>query len=392
MIIENEGTYTLKYTATDSCGKTTEVDRELVVKDIPKVYGIFWDSGKSSPSLERTDLSADFADPSPAVNNGTGSSPFDDIMPWSGIEVVEDATAGTLVKIPKYFYKITWEGESETTLNNMRLQISPQEQDGFLVSPAHADRGDGVGERDFVYVGRYHCCDTNYKSLTGIVPKTRMTRADFRTSIHNLGADIWQYDYAMFWTIAMLYLVEFADWNSQAKIGIGCGNGSAKEAMGATDAMQYHTGTNAMDRTTYGQVQYRHIEGLWSNVEDWCDGIYFDSTNSYAIKNPADFSDTSNGTSLGAIWITNHYIRRYSHGIPGFEYALMPQTNTTASGTTYVCDHSNNTDSTNVLAVGGFYTQNASNVPQFGLFHQDRNTTSRTRDWIGSRLMKLPSA
>lgn len=33
MIIDNAGTYTLRYTATDDCGKTTTVDRELVVEE-----------------------------------------------------------------------------------------------------------------------------------------------------------------------------------------------------------------------------------------------------------------------------------------------------------------------------------------------------------------------
>lgn len=33
MIIDNAGTYTLRYTATDDCGKTTAVDRELVVAE-----------------------------------------------------------------------------------------------------------------------------------------------------------------------------------------------------------------------------------------------------------------------------------------------------------------------------------------------------------------------
>lgn len=38
MIIDNPGTYTLKYTATDSCGKTTTVDRELVVALPPEEF------------------------------------------------------------------------------------------------------------------------------------------------------------------------------------------------------------------------------------------------------------------------------------------------------------------------------------------------------------------
>lgn len=384
MIIDNAGTYTLRYTATDDCGKTTIVDRELVVAEPVHLYGVIWNAGEHS-DWTRIGDSALFESPQPAINNGTGSSPFDDIYPWSDIEVVEDANAGTLVKIPKYYYKRTI-----NDAGTIELMISPDEQDGFSVSPAHADRGDGVGERDVVYVGRYHCCDANYKSATGDIPKTNTTRANFRTEIHNLGTDIWQYDYAMFWTIAMLYLVEFADWNSQSMIGVGCGNGSAKEAMGSTDAMQYHTGTNALTRSDYGQVQYRHIEGLWSNVYDWCDGIYFDSTDVYAIKNPAMFSDTTNGTNIGAQFKNNGWISNFispTVGV-GFDYALLPQADTTTPNR--ITDYAKYNNTNPVLCVGGYYTQNS---PQdLGLFYQERNTADRTRGWIGSRLMKLPNA
>ena len=165
----------------------------------PHIYGAEWD-GSSSPAWTRTDDSADFADPSPAVSNGNGSSPFDDCMPWSGMKRVEDSEAGTLVEIPKFWYKWTRTGSA------MKLQIADSEVDGFFVSPAHADRGDGTGERDVVYVGAYHC-DSNYKSTTGMIPKVSMTRANFRTNIHNLGNNVWQWDYAMYWTIMMLYLV-----------------------------------------------------------------------------------------------------------------------------------------------------------------------------------------
>lgn len=384
MIIDNAGTYTLRYTATDDCGKTTTVDRELVVAEPVHLYGVIWNAGEHS-DWTRIGESALFESPQPAVNNGTGSSPFDDIYPWSDIEVVEDANAGTLVKIPKYYYKRTID-----ISGTIELMISPNEQDGFSVSPAHADRGDGVGERDVVYVGRYHCCDANYKSATGDIPKSNMTRDNFRTEIHNLGTDIWQYDYAMFWTIAMLYLVEFADWNSQSMIGVGCGNGSAKEAMGSTDAMQYHTGTNALTRSDYGQVQYRHIEGLWSNVNDFCDGIYFDSTNVYAIKNPAMFSDTTNGTNIGAQFKNNGWIRNFispTVGV-GFDYALLPQADTTTPNR--ITDNASYNNTYPVLCVGGYYTQNTSQ--QYGLFYQNRLDADRKRAWVGSRLMKLPNA
>lgn len=384
MKFDEAGTYKLEYTATDGCGNTTTEDR-LVTVTPPPYYSAIWD-GSSNSAWTRADLAADFPDPNPAVANGTGSSPFDDIMPWSGMQIVEDAEAGTLVSIPKYWYKWTRDGVS------MKLQIANEPQDGFFVSPAHANRGDGVGERDVVYVGRYHCSNVDYKSASGVTPKVSTTRADFRTAIHNLGTDIWQYDFALYWTICMLYLVEYADWNSQAKIGYGCGTNTSVGNEGATDSMQYHTGTNAADRTTYGEVQYRHIEGLWSNVYDFCDGIYFNNTDVYCIKNPADFSDTVGGTLVGTrANATNEIASFFEPSATGFEYALYPNTVVSNSNfDTYVCDTCGFSASGVVLHVGG-YSGNRNR--RFGLFYQsgDRNA-SFSGGGAGSRLQKLPNA
>lgn len=345
----------------------------------PAIYGVEWD-GSSNPKWTRTDDAASFADPEPALNNGTGSSPFDDILPWSGMVKEEDATAGTLVKIPKYYYKWTRNGAT------MKLQIADGPEDGFLVSPAHADRGDGEGERDYVYVGRYHC-NSSYKSAAGAQPLGNITRATARTNIHNLGATYWQYDYAMYWTIMMLYLVEYANWNSQATIGYGCSAGSAKFNMGATDAMTYHTGTSAASRTTYGSVQYRHIEGLWDNVYDWCDGIYFSGTNVYCIKKPANFSDTANGTLVGTRATAGGYISAWTNPTAaGFEYALYPSA-VSGSETTYVCDYCNYYSSGVVLCVGGYYDQYQSP----GAFYLvGSNVASGASAIVGCRLQKLP--
>ena len=348
------------------------------VKPTMNIYGAEWDGG-SNPAWTRTDAAANFPDPQPAVNNGNGSSPFDDIMPWAGMVIYNDATAGTLVAIPKYYYKWTRTGSA------MKLQISPDPQDGFFVSPAHADRGDGQGERDYVYVGRYHC-NTSYKSQAGSQPAANMTRAAARSSIHNLGSTYWQYDYAMYWTIMMLYLVEYANWNSQATIGYGCSPSDAKFNMGATDNMVYHTGTSAASRTTYGSVQYRHIEGLWDNVYDWCDGIRFSGSTVYCIANPASFSDTS-GTNVGTRATSSGWISGWTNPTAdGFEYALYPNA-VSGSKTTYVCDYCAYKGSGVVLRVGGDYGQGQG----LGAFYLHGNGTASDEGAdVGCRLMKLP--
>lgn len=340
------------------------------------IYGAVWD-GSSTTAWTRTDDAASFADPVPAVNNGTGSSPFDTLMPWSGM-VKEERTGGTMVKIPKFWIKWTKSGDS------LALQIADYAADGFIVSPAHQDRGDGVGERDFVYVGRYHS-GANYKSTTGVAPKARITRSTARSSIHALGSSIWQYDFAMWQTIFMLYLVEFADWNSQAKIGYGCGNNSSTESVGATDTMLYHTGTVKPNRTDYGVgVQYRWIEDLWGNVYDWLDGCYYNSGGLNLIKNPTNFSDNSGGTNIG----------RLGNGFPkvmsvataaGFEYAIYPTT-AGGSGSTYVPDNWYFNSSSPCLEVGGYYLQGL----DCGLFNVYCGTESNTYRNSGCRIQELP--
>lgn len=350
-----------------------------VTVSFAQIYGVQWD-GTASTTWSRTDAAETFMNPTPAVNNGNGSSPFDTIMPWAGMVVEDDATAGKLVKIPKYWFKWTRSG------NGMKLQISNGPEAGFHVSPAHADRGDGKGERDYVYVGRYHC-NTSYKSQAGSQPAANMTRAAARSSIHNLGSTYWQYDYAMYWTIMMLYLVEYANWNSQATIGYGCSPSNAKFNMGATDNMVYHTGTSAASRTTYGSVQYRHIEGLWDNVYDWCDGIRFSGSTVYCIANPASFSDTSGGTNVGTRATSSGYISGWTNPTAdGFEYALYPNA-VSGSETTYVCDYGNYSASGVVLRVGGNCGQDQYN----GAFCLIGNVAASSAiAYIGCRLQKLP--
>ena len=350
-----------------------------VTVSFAQIYGVQWD-GTAATTWSRTDAAETFVNPTPAVNNGNGSSPFDTIMPWAGMVVEDDATAGKLVKIPKYWFKWTRSG------NGMKLQISNGPEAGFHVSPAHADRGDGKGERDYVYVGRYHC-NTSYKSQAGSQPAASMTRAQARSNIHNLGSTYWQYDFAMYWTIMMLYLVEYADWNSQATIGYGCSPSSQKFNMGATDAMIYHTGTSAASRTTYGSVQYRHIEGLWDNVYDWCDGIRFSGSTVYCIANPASFSDTSGGTNVGTRATSSGWISGWTNPTAdGFEYALYPNA-VSGSETTYVCDYCNYSASGVVLRVGGSYGQ-GQNRGAFCL--NGSNSASGANASIGCRLQKLP--
>lgn len=368
----------------------TNAIRKVYRQPESEYYGVEW-GRVASPVWTRVGAAEGFSDPVPYIlgmSAGDYSSPFDNIYPWSGMVRVTDPEAGELVKIPKFYYR--WVNDA----SKMRLEIRGSAADGYHTSPAHIDRGDGHGERDYVYIGRYHCSSTDYKSTSGVTPKVSITRASARSAISALGATVWQMDHAMWWTIGMLYLVEFANANCQGMIGYGRGNGSGVQAMGYTDSMPYHTGTTLSSKTTYGaSTQYRNIEGLWDNCCDWCDGIYFNNASIYHILNPANFSDSAGGASTGTRTTTNGLaITGFTFpAVTGYEWAGYPGNgdvgDSTSTGSDYFCDNEYNGSTGVVLFVGGSYQQ----ALYYGLFSRDGGYTSGSAyARIGARLMKLP--
>lgn len=385
--IPNNGTWT----ATATLDGETKSD-SVVVNDYQTylvrlafigIYGVEWD-GSSSPALSRTDDSALFVDPDPYVADGShpGSSPFDNLMPWSGM-VKETINGDVFVKIPKFWFKITKDGTKR------KIQIADKAVDGFMVSPAHQDRGDGKGERDYVYVSRYHV-STGYKSISGVKPLASITRATARSGCSGRGTGYCQFDMMTLITIWYLYLVEFAHWNSQLKIGYGCGNNSATENLGASDTMPYHTGNMKSSRTAYGVgTQYRWIEDLWGNVLDWVDGIYFSSANIYAIKNPANFSDSSGGTYVGTRPTSEGEIKAWKDStVSGYEWFVYPSDVYNDNNyATYCCDPAFRDSSGVVLCFGGHYNQHQ----YCGLFYLNGlDSSSYSSGSNGARLLYLP--
>lgn len=338
------------------------------------IYGVEWD-GTSTTKWSRTDDAVGFVDPSPAVNNGSGSSPFDNLMPWSGM-VKETRSGGVEVKEPKYWFKWTKTGKK------LKLQIADGYVEGFSVDPVNRDRGDGLGELDYSYIGRYHCA-SDYRSTTGAAPRVVITRSRARIAIHNLGANFWQMDFAQFWYVNMLFLVEFADWNGE-RIGRGCSTSGSKMNNGQTDAMGYHTGTTAASRNSYGSTQYRNIEGWWDNVYDWMDGCYYNSNGLNVIANPNNFSDSANGTLVGkpsSGYPSNFTIPTAS----GLEWALFPSA-ANGSQTTYVPDAWGFGGSYPCLRHGGNYYH----LQIVGPFYVGCNNTSDSGNEIGCRLQERP--
>ena len=287
-----------------------------------------------------------------------------------------------MVKEPKFWFK--WTRTPSGSGVKLKLQIADGPVEGFHVDPVNMDREDGLGELDCSYIGRYHCASGTYKSETNKAQKVNITRSQARSNIHNLGSHIWQMDFAQFWYVGMLFLVEFADWNGE-RIGRGCSASGSKENNGRTDAMKYHTGTTAANRDTYGFTQYRNIEGWWDNVYDWMDGCYYNNNGLNIIKNPAQFSDNANGVLVG---------KPAGRGYPsdftlptqsGLEWALYPSA-FAGSTTTYVPDDWIFSGGAPCLHHGSFHSRNQ----DYGPFYIGCSGMSIYNSSTGCRIQERP--
>ena len=201
------------------------------------------------------------------------------------------------------------------------------------------------------YIGKYHM-NSYGRSSTNCSPWVNMTRASSRRSTPKFHI----YDFATYCAIIFLYIVEFADWNCQKKIGPGITNGSM-HSNGDTDNMKYHTGrTNDWADDAQNPVQYRWIENLWGNVFQWVDGFNADGTTAYYCTDPSKYADdTATGyTNIGFLptngWITDLTVTE--NGL------LIPKYNG-GSETTYVPDYVYSSSGWRVLFVGGDWDSGA---------------------------------
>ena len=363
-----------------------------VTVDFSNVFGVCWNK-TSSTALTRLTTSNDpnnlvtvniTGNPSPAVGTGAGSSPFDAYAPWKDMEeynIINNAVSykrgdagfsrtsyDTMVYIPEFWFKITESG------GKRYFYISSGAKNGFTKHP-------GSGK----YVARYNTIN-GYYSKSGAAPLGSMTRATARTQSKAKGSKWGQYDFASWNAVWLLYLVEFADWDSQAKIGKGNVSGGSIQNNGGTDSMTYHTGRAAgTDGQT--QVQYRHIENPWGNIWEWIDGANFNERAAHICTNPANYADdtTTNYTSAGVTLPTSGWIKDLGMS-NNFPWAFLPNTNG-GSETTFIPDYVSSNTGWLVLMVGG-HCSIGSNA---GLLYFNANySSSYTSGGIGARLLYHP--
>ena len=232
-----------------------------------------------------------------------------------------------MVEIPKFYYKHTLVG----TLNSW--YISKYDLSGFELHPAFWKDGQEV---DYRYMSAFegsmwdattsamvakadiptdmYAAGDKMCSVAGTWAKTNETRVEYRTMSAERGTGFRQLDYYIHSAVQLLYLIEYADFNSQTMIGGGrsnltVGGWTADSYIGLTGlSIGDGNGTNSvMSGTLYSvdgtgyltdYMTYRGIENLFGNVwkmlELVWDGRWTGSAAAqpvYATNNSAYFAD-----------------------------------------------------------------------------------------------------
>lgn len=368
---------------------------ELIYK---KVFGVVWSYGDISTALRRITRANDphgyvtvdiTQEPIAAVGIEGGRSPFDSYMPWCGMQeynIIGNTVAykqgdegfsrslyDTVVKIPAFYFKIMDDPQSEMRY----FYVADKEVAGFTLHP-------GSGR----YVGKYSI-SADYVSKSGIEPLTYTSRTGLRTNIKTKGANWWQYDIATHSAIQLLYLIEFADWDSQETIGLGHVNGTKAQDNGGTDSLAYHTGRAAgIEGET--AVQYRWIENLWGNIFGWLDGNAIHGNTIYIRTDPNEYTDRYYNDPLEWTLKTNYsgYVSKllYDEKYPWLFFGIE----TEGTADTYIPDWQGISSIGSSPNFGMIYGGNYNNSRMAGLFFGSANYSESTAA-VGSRLIFGPA-
>ena len=321
----------------------------------------------------------------------SGQSVFDNYTPWQKKmrNFEDDGTPGT------------WYGDSGFTLTGKDVMVYYPDcyiklvvsSDGYTYRYISDAPTDGFSKAPWsgMYGARYKIGDNGkYISRSFAAIITNKSIVTMRNRAKEKGAGWGLHDFVERCANEWLFIIEYASYNCQEKIGAGVSSLSSKKNTGGTDSMDFHTGRSGGTETGVS-VQYRYSEDLWGNTYDWCDGINIINGQTWVSTDWQNYqSDVTAGyTAIGTALSgnTSGYISElvedeenaWCCGVPKAFYG---------SDTTYITDYAYCYSGTYVLRVGGYWDDGS----RCGLFYFDASiTSSYTYSFIGSRLTYRPS-
>ena len=329
-----------------------------------------------------------------------------------------------MVEQPRFYYKVVpmkstpISGGAGSHLIKARYYISDSMIEGFKVHPAFVK--DGI-ERPVIYLSAYEgsiyqtataayllndeqvvsftvdklCSIAGAKPASGLTQN--LTRANARKLASNRGAK---------WSLAtvqsvsasqLLFLVEYATFNTQAAIGRGVtdktddGSTNMSNVTGATTALGNGSGA-AAGTDGLVSISYRGEENFWGNIWKWVDGlnVYAYSTNYAYIADHGFADDTSTGYANAGFTLAkaNGYISAFGYS-RDYDWLFLPSA-VAGSDSNPVGDYfyqSNTTAGFLVALLGGVW----SNGSAAGGCYWDLNAASSVyHRSVGARSLHVP--
>ena len=351
----------------------------------PIIMGVKRQISSSATAWERTDGAVGFV-ANATKNGGTVQNDFDNAPIYADILTMDISANGTINKkygdadfsftnpvgyivtyFPEFWYK-RWQADGYEY-----IQISNVQKDGFIYSEPF-------------YIGRYDASGSSsaVTCKSGQSPFVSVSITNLRTYTRNIGAGWGQIDIWRWSMLQILYLVEYADYDSQSKLGYGCCNGS-KISSGQCDSLGMKSGTTNNDKKH--AVIYRGVENIFGNIYQWLDGINIGTGPKSWICNDrsqyASDKTTSPYVQVSYTEASGNYIKTmgYDSNYPAIQRATAVQ----SSSSSYCPDYFSSVAGYSVY-VGGYY----SNGLHCGLWFANFNTSSTAGTYVGGRLLFIP--
>ena len=271
--------------------------------------------------------------------------PTDSTKKADGTLAIIDGTDGNvMVEIPKFWYKY----EHVSGVHKWSISDGNYGPD-YEVHPAFI-RG-GV-EKSFRYYPAYEGYSLGGKLISGSgrVPTVNQTRSTFRSYAAANGTGWSQIDWNLLVAVQLLYLTEYADFNSQAMIGRGNDTGSDYTMTTGKSNSIGNASSPSTNNDTW--MSYRGIENWYASMFKFIDGVNVQERKYFINSNPATFADdvfTGDYVDSGITSVaTNGYVSNLVPSKKGFVASDIA-----GSDSTYIHDYFYQTVGSMVVLFGG---------------------------------------
>jgi len=280
----------------------TEIDETInKILGNKKIYGIRRELESLSTEWERLEDAVGLV--ANATHDGIEvTNDFDNLYPWSDIITynynVEEQ------KITAYYGDPTFKfdgSNGEVMTRFPEFWYKREQKDGYEYIYIADYEAKGFIKSETFSLSRYLASgdETRLHSKNGEQALRNTSAEKYREYSTSIGSgwrclDIWH------WSILqLLYLVEYADYDSQKQLGEGYSNMESKpnnfkdfNELGGCDTLGMKSG--CVNNDGFHSVIYRGIEDIYGSAHQFCDGIIIQEGQIYVYDNPENYTSDIN--------------------------------------------------------------------------------------------------